>query len=208
MAYTFDDTLLDSGPLGINGTGMNYSYSAFGRVNRSLALLDNPSYVQATGLLLLGTDAYPYSLSVWIKPTVITQGTIVQVSASGSGWCISMLGFTSSGEILAQSWNSGSVNVTGPAAVLNVWSHIAVTYESANGLRLWVNGSQHGMATDAFNFTAANTAVTITLGSSINGTHPCASGGISDGQYVGYMDDFRLYSRELSASDILALSES
>ena len=208
VAYTFDDTLLDSGPLGINGTGTNYSYSASGRVNRSLALLNNSSYVQATGLVLLGTNAYPYSLSIWIKPLVITQGTIIHVSASasGSGWCIPMLGFTSSGNVAAQSWNSGSVNITGPPAVLNAWSHIAVTYESTSGLRLWINGSQYGVATDAFSFTAANTTVTLTLGSSIDGTHICASGGINDGQYVGYMDEFRLYSRELSASDILDLS--
>lgn len=205
---SFNNNLLDSGPLGINGTGMNYSYSASGRINQSLSLLGSPSYVQATGLVLLGTTAQSHSIAIWIKPTVVTGGTIVHVSwpAGGLGWCIPMLGFSNTGRICGQGWNGNIVAITGPAAVTNVWTHVVLTYGSANGIRLWINGAQYGSASGAFTYGAAGYPVTTILGSSLNGTGICATSAITMGQYSGYMDEFQLYSRELSASDISALA--
>jgi hypothetical protein len=194
--------------LGINGTGMNYVYSGSGRINRSVSLLTNPSYVQATGLVLLGTPAQSYSLSIWIKPTVITSGTIIHVSAlsTGRGWCIPMLGFTSGGAIGVVGWNGSSLSLTGPTAVANVWTHLAVTYSLTIGLRLWVSGVQYGSALGPFSYAATGSPVIVTLGSSLTGINYCPSGIITMGQYQGYMDEFQLYSRELSASDISNLA--
>ncbi|CAF0721851.1 unnamed protein product [Adineta steineri] len=64
-----EDTLLDSGPLKINGTGTNYSYTSTGRINQSISLSGSSSYVQVTGLTRLGINGWPYSFAVWIKPT-------------------------------------------------------------------------------------------------------------------------------------------
>jgi hypothetical protein len=208
--YTLDNNLLDSGPLGINGTGENYSYSASGRVNQCLSLLNNQSYVQATGLVLLGTSSQSYSFSIWINPTVVTQGTIIHVSESTSGLdscCLPMLGFTSAGNIGVQSWNSTLVIYTGPVVIANVWTHIAITYSLLNGLNLWINGTQYGSGVIAYNYIAGGIPVTVTLGSSLNGTGVCAPTGIINmGQYYGYMDEFELYSRELSSIDISNLA--
>ena len=52
--YTFDNTLLDSGPLLINATGSGYSYTSSGRVNQAI-LFSGSAYVQASGFVLLGT---------------------------------------------------------------------------------------------------------------------------------------------------------
>ena len=84
--YTFDNTLLDNGPLGINGTGVNYTFSNAGRMNQSLSLSINGSYVQATGLVLLGTSGQSYSFSIWIKPTIVTEGTLIHVSQNTTGF--------------------------------------------------------------------------------------------------------------------------
>ena len=207
MAYSFEGDLLDSGPLGINGSGTRFSYFNAGRVNQSLGLFVNWSYVQATSLVLLGTSSQSYSFAIWIRPTVVNRGTIIHASQlrTGLGWCIPMLGFTSAGAINAQSWNAGPVVISGPTAVANVWTHLAVTYSPSNGLRFYVNGTQWGPGSAPYGYTAANLPVTLTLGSSLNGTGFCSSGNIIMGQYYGYMDEFVLYSRELTASAVLDL---
>lgn len=55
---------------------------------------------------------------------------------------------------------------------------------------------------------AAGSLVVATLGSSLNGTGICAADLIAMGQYKGLIDDFQVYSRELSASDIATLVNS
>lgn len=208
VAYSFEGNILDSGPMGINGSGASFSYFNAGRVNRSLGLLVNASYVQATGLVLLGTSSQPYSISIWIRPTIVNRGTIMHVSGvrTGLGWCIPMLGFTSAGAINAHGWNGSPVVISGPSVVANVWTHLAVTYSPSNGLRLYVNGTQRGASSAPYGYTAANLPVTLTLGSSLNGIGFCSPGSITMGQYYGYMDEFQLYSRELTASAVLDLT--
>ena len=208
VEYTFDNnTLLDSGPLGINGSGSNYSYINSCRVNQCLALLNNVSYIQAEGLVLLGTIGQSYSFSIWIKPIII-GGTIIHVSQSktGSGtWCIGMLGFNNSGGILAHSWVGNLIVVPGPIIAANVWTHVAITYSAPNGLRLWINGTQYGSGSVPFNYDAANAPVVATIGSSLSGSN-CVTISIINGQYYGYIDEFKLYSRELSSTDIYNLA--
>ncbi|CAF4617103.1 unnamed protein product [Rotaria socialis] len=188
FSYSFENNLLDGGTLGINGTGTTISYSTSGRVNNCLSLLSSSSYVQATNLVLLGTVAQSYSFSIWIKPNAVAGGTIVHVSSGTTGhggWCIPMLGFTSSG---------------------NVGTHLAVTYGPSDGLRLYVNGAQYGSASGSYTYQAAGTPVSLLLGSSLSGLWWCASGVITMGQYNGYIDEFELYSRELSAANVYSLA--
>jgi hypothetical protein len=156
----------------------------------------------------LGVIDQAYSFSIWIKPSVTNSGTIIHVSAlaTGIGWCVPMLGFTSGGAIGVQGWNGRSVNLTGPIVTANVWTYLTVTYSSSNGIRLWVNGTQYGSASAPFSYSAANASVTVTLGSSLSGIGYCGTGVIVVGQYHGYMDEFQLYSRELSAADISDLA--
>jgi len=207
--YTFDNqSLLDSGPLKINGTGLNYQFINPGRVNYSLSLSVNQSYVQATGLVLLGIDKQSHSFSLWIKPTNISGGTIIHVSrfVTGDGWCFPLLGFSNSSNLIVQSWNSSSVTLVGPVITVNVWTHIAITYSTSNGTRLWINGNQYGSSSGAFNYVTPNVPVVVTIGSSLDGQNSCSSGGIEMGQYFGEIDEFQLYSRELSSTDINSLA--
>ena len=209
IEYTFDNqSLVDSGPLRINGTGSNYIFTNTGRVNYSLSLSVNQSYVQATGLVLLGTNNQPHSFSLWIKPTNISGGTIIHVSrfVTGDGWCFPLLGFSNSSNLIVQSWNGSSIVLIGPVVIINVWTHIAITYLNSNGLRLWINGNQYGSNSVPFNYVTPNFPVVVTIGSSLDGQNSCSSGGIEMGQYFGEIDEFQLYSRELSSSDINSLA--
>jgi hypothetical protein len=212
VAYLpFDgNTLLDSGPLGINGTGTNYSYISPGRVNVALSLPSLASYVQITGLIRIGTSSWPYSVAVWIYPTSLTGGTIMHLSAGtngaqASGWCLPIMGLTSSGHIAIDSWNGSDVPITGPTVPLNAWTHVVATYSSTDGQRLYVNGTLLG-STGAYSFSASGVPMTITLGSSLLGTGTCHTGTIQMGRFYGSLDEFYVYARELTASEVTALA--
>jgi hypothetical protein len=213
VAYLpFDaNSLLDIGPLMINGTGANYSYTLSGRVNEALTFLASLSYVQITGLRRLGTSNWPYTVSIWIYPTNVSGGTIMHLSsrtdgAQTSAWCLAIMGLTSSGQIAINSWNGGNVPLTGPSIPVRAWTHVTATYSSANGERLYVNGSQYGLSSAAFNFAAGGVPMTITLGSSLVGTNVCNRGTIQMGQFRGSFDEFRVHARELTATQVLALA--
>ena len=211
VSYSFNNiSLIDDGTLGINGTGTNVQYTTVGRVGSGLSLSSSPSFVQASGLVYLGTNSYPYSVSIWIQPTSITSGTIVQVSSSLAPltWSMPMLGFTSTGRIGVQACGStGAVVITGPVSSVGVWTHLTVTYSPSNGLRLWINGTQYGSGSGAFASATINALVTVTLGSSpSSAAGPCTVGVIVTGQYSGFMDEFELFSRELSSGDVLNLA--
>lgn len=97
--------------------------------------------------------------------------------------------------------------------VVNVWTHIVITYSSDNGLALYVNGNMLGVTTG---FTSLNsyffTQPYLTMGNArTSGSVPtCNSGGslLAPGAYRGSIDELRIYSRELSINDICSLYNS
>ena len=211
FSYTFDNlTLTDEGPLSINGTSTNIQYSTAGRVGTALDLSINPAFVQASGLVYLGTDGHPYSISLWIQPTVVTRGTIAHVTPSSGAptWSMPILGFGNDSRIIAQGCStSGSVSLSGPTIFTGVWTHVAVTYAQNDRLRLWVNGSQVISSSSSFVSSTIDAAVTMTLGASrANASGSCAGTSIVMGQYRGLLDEFQLYSRALNGSEITALA--
>ena len=204
------NTLLDSGPLSINGTGTNFSYITSGRRNAALTLLGASSYVQITGLRRIGTNNFPYSVAIWIYPTNLTGGTIMHLSSRTDGaqtaaWCLPIMGLTSSGQIAINSWNNSNVPLTGPTVPLNAWTHVVGTYSQTNGERLYVNGTLRS-SVGGFNFAAGGVPMTITLGSSLLGTGVCNTGTIQMGRFYGWLDEFYVYARELTAAEVSALA--
>ncbi|CAF1166680.1 unnamed protein product [Didymodactylos carnosus] len=205
--YSFDSgSYLDSGSLWINGTGTSVT-STTGRVNQALSFATSLSYFQATGFTLLGTVNQSFSVALWVNPTTVSGGaTIVHTSGlkSGLGWCISMIGLSSSGQIITQGWNGVLLSVTGPPVSVNVWTHVVETYSFTNGVRMYINGVLYS-STGSFSYTASGVPNTITLGNPLNGTG-CASSPIVPGQYYGAIDEFRVYSRELNSTDAYSLA--
>jgi hypothetical protein len=116
-----------------------------------------------------------------------------------------LIGLTPSYNIVAENYNNSLVALMGPILPLQVWTHVVTSYSVTNGLRLWVNGT---LVSSSSRFTYVSSWVpnTITLGSSLNGTSGCFSGPVNKGQFYGKMDELRVYSRELNASDVYALA--
>ncbi|UJR07082.1 hypothetical protein I4U23_011370 [Adineta vaga] len=213
VAYLkFDNnTLFDSGPLSINGIGTNYTYTSMGRVNQAITLSILSSYIQITGLTRLGTNAWPYTVSIWIYPTNSSGGTIMHLSsrldgAQANAWCLPIMGLTSMGQIAINTWNSSNVPITGPIVPLFSWTHVTATYSLSNGERLYVNGTQYGSSSVPFAFQAGSIPMTLTIGSSLLGLGVCNTGTIQMGQFYGSIDEFQVYARELSPSEISTLA--
>ena len=211
VAYYTMDCLsfssLDSGPNQINGAAVGL-ISTGGRVGQSYLFSSNSSYFQATGLVLLGQSYRPYSFAMWLRPTttVTNGGTILHISSqtNGVGWCLPFIGLSSTGQIVLNAYNGTVITVTGPVLTLNQWVHIVETYSITNGLRLYVNGVFIGQSS-TFTYLSSGLPMVATLGQSLTG-NICAHSGIVPGPYTGHIDEFYIYSRELSQADITALA--
>jgi hypothetical protein len=203
---SFDNNSLnDQGSLGIHGYLNGSVNFTKGMVGDALQIHPIPdSFVRVTGLVLLGVSDQSYSISVWIRPSEQRKSTIVHVSDNpdGTGWCIAMLALTDQGQLIALSWSSGRRDLSGPIVPLNAWTHVAITYNNLVGLILYTNGTRSA-SSSAFSFTASgSTRNNLFLGSSLSGTLDCGGTSNHNGQYAGAMDEFRLYSRALTAAEI------
>ncbi|CAF1572527.1 unnamed protein product, partial [Adineta steineri] len=201
----------DSGPNQMTGVAVEPIGSDQGRVGQSLLLYTNSSYIQITGLVLLGQSYSPFSFAVWIRPliSVTNGGTILHVSeySNGQGWCVPFIGLSHSGEIVVQNYGSlGGVNaITGPVLMVGQWVHIVETYSNLNGLRLYVNGTLSGQV-NPFTYAAHNGPVFVTLGQSLVGAISCSNNKVYMNYYQGDIDELYIYSRELSQADITTLA--
>jgi hypothetical protein len=213
--YSFDTSpYMDSGPW--NFTGVNIGLTpaiGTGRVNNAVSFLSVNQYFLFGGLSLLGTSNQSYSMALWINPTSINGGSIVYVSKCntncGSNWCMPFIGLTLSGNIVIQSWSSTSggtlITLTGPNIFTNVWTHIVCTYSVTNGMRLYLNGLLFQQSS-VFSYLGSGSFNYIYLGNFPLTTCIQTSGVISATQYYGILDEYYLYARELTSTEISALA--
>ena len=208
--FPFDGSPSDMGPNSLVGTYTVQSNNGItwiaGQVNQAINFNASNSYFQSCGFWALGQNQ-AYSIVMWIKPS-FQSGTLFHLStaATGSGtWCLPMIGFSSNGSLVAQSWNGMGANfVLGPIPPVNAWTHIVQTWSSTNGLRLYINGGLYG-STSISVFSASGSPMCILLGNSGLGIN-CQTGQISMGSYSGTIDEFYVYSREISALEVCPLA--
>ncbi|CAF4356022.1 unnamed protein product, partial [Adineta steineri] len=199
----------DSGPNQIRGVAVGLTSGDGGRVGQSYLFNTTSSYFQITGLVLLGQSYSPFSFAMWLRPilSVTSGGTILHVSqnTNGTGWCVQFIGLSSEGQIVVHGYNaSGIVQIIGPVLVVGQWVHIVETYSQVNGIRLYINGNLYGQS-NAFVYAAFGAPMVVTLGQPLQGTL-CNHTGIQSGNYRGEIDEFYIYSRELSQMDITTLA--
>ena len=206
--YSFDlpNSTYDSGPLGLNGYSNNTAILN-GRINQAMRFSGSTSYFTAYGFAQVGYSLYyakPFSVSLWINPTLIASCTIVQTAYSLSNYaCHNLLGFNSilgpTAQIVVQGWQWPTIY--GPFITLNTWMHLSVTYSLTNGLRLYVNGVYFG-STGAFYFGYNGYITYFQLGYA----YYCSSSSITNNGYQGSIDEVYVHSREITQSEVTALA--
>ena len=165
------------------------------------------SYFQVSSLTGLGTPNGSYSISLWIQPRSLS-GIVVDVSSdpTAMSWCLPFVGFAASGGVIGQTLSSTSVrSVLGPSvSTSSAWSHIFVTWSTTNKLQLYVNNVLVGSNNLATIYTGSGLSNYVTLGNGFAGAGSCFQGILgSSNPYNGDIDDFRVYSRELTSSEVL-----
>ena len=206
--FSFDDnSAYDQGPLRINGSLVGNSTFTAGRVGQALEIQNvDPSYLKVQGLVLYGTSNRPHSFAIWMRPKVQQQATVVYASSSldGTGWALPVFQIMATSQLISYSWNGTAISVTGPAVPTNSWTHATVTYSFPNGLQLYVNGTLSN-ASAPFVYNASEIPMNLFVGSRISNMGWGLPFNNSD-QYCGAVDEFRVYSRELTLGDIAALA--
>ncbi|CAF0989749.1 unnamed protein product [Rotaria sordida] len=205
--FSFDGSTLtqDMGPNQLNGTISNAA-AVSGKVGQGLAFSgSSSSYFQASGFYQLGQSNKPFSFSMWIYPYSIAGGILIQKTAtqSGGGWCYSLMGLTSFGQIVMLVYTSGVPLIVGPILTVRTWTHLGYTYSTTNGLQMYINGQLFG-TTGPASWSSSSRIDWLSIGSYISSY--CGQGVISGVPYLGAIDEFYVYRRELSASEIVALA--
>jgi hypothetical protein len=154
--------------------------------NQALYFTGTNSNCNTSSNALMYSNGNQVTFSMWIKPTSNANQRIVEKFDS---YYLDLL----SGQyrfIL----NSGNTFYTAHAPVVNVWEHIAVTYDGTV-MKFYVNGV----------VTTTVSAPGIIINQNANPFQlGYASGGVPY-RYTGGLDEFRFYKRALSAQDIKGL---
>lgn len=206
--YNFDinPSLIDSGPNSLSSTSLDISFVSSGLISNVMSINQNTSYLQINYLIGLGTMNQPFSISFWIRPYVLS-GTLVSVTASltPNSWCVPFLGFSTSSALIAQILSGLIQSVSDPTNLtLSTWHHIVRTWSPTNQLQLYVDNILVGSNTVPTIYAASSQPTYVKIGDQDNVN--CSMGNVnSQVPFQGDIDEFRIYSRELTNGDVCAL---
>ncbi|CAF2903992.1 unnamed protein product [Rotaria sp. Silwood2] len=203
--FSFDGSTLtqDMGPNQLNGTISNAA-AVSGKVGQGLAFSGLSSYLQIYGFYQLGRSSQSFSFALWIYPYSVTGGTLIHKSTAqytSGTWCQDMMGLTYAGQIAFYT-NGGGRQITGPFISINQWTHIVYTYSNTDGQIMYINGIQYA-ATGSMSFSSSGVIDWLTIGHNIVGCSPSPIYGVP---FFGIIDEFYVFRRELSATDVYTLA--
>jgi hypothetical protein len=193
-AYSFSEgsgtTTADVTGRGNTGTLAGATWTTAGRNGTALSFNGTSSMVTIADAASLDLTS-AMTMEAWVRPAVATSWRTVILKESGTNGLAYAL-YATNGAAPSFYLNNGSndFNADGTSQLpLNTWTHLAATYDGST-LRLYVNGTLAGTRTAAISARVS--------------TSPLRIGGnaIWDEFFSGQIDDVRLYSRALSASEV------
>jgi fibronectin type 3 domain-containing protein len=189
----------DSSGYGRNGTLINGSTWTSGKIFNSVSLDGSNDYVSLPTGVVNGISNI--TISTWVYLNASTTNMRIFDFGSGTSAYMFLTPTDGAGTVRFAITNNGSgseQSITGASALpTGVWTHVAVTLSGGIG-RLYVNGTQVGQKTGM-------TLTPSSLGSTIQ-NYIGKSQYTTDAYLNGRIDDFRIYNRALSASEINALA--
>ena len=143
-----------------------------------------------TDKIVTDIDTMPsaYTLSLWVNPTGTGTRTLVSKSASPSTELLLNLNNDNSLTFSVFD-NVLSVNTAAGVVPNGKWSHVAATFDGSN-LEVFVDGISQG----------TNTGTPPSL--SVNEVVELGTSNVGGGNYIGLLDDFRIWSQVLTAGEI------
>jgi fibronectin type 3 domain-containing protein len=198
---TSGSTAYDSSGNSWNGTLVNSPTWTTGEINNALNLNSASSQYVSLPIGVVANQT-AFTAAAWVYLT--TSTTWMRVFDFGTGTTNYMFLSVKNGSgvprfaILFNGSSSGEQGINGTSAIpLGVWTHIAVTWSNNVGT-MYVNGAQVGQNTSmTWNPSLLGTTTQNYIGHSEWSADP---------YFNGTVDDFRLYSRALSATEVNALA--
>jgi len=209
--YPLNGDASDASGNGRNGinNGATPTRDRFGATNSALSFNGSNNYIQVTTQL---TASNPYTWSAWFRPnfssTNIMGAVMDQGASPGSNngvspglWIDPTAPFTAStalpGSIDFFNFNNPTFNnlysQLRPQWNTNIWYYVAVTSDASGNRNLYVNGIPE------------NSAVGQPFGQNQPNFYIGAIAAYNAGYFSGDIDEVRVYSRALSAQDVMSL---
>lgn len=198
--WKFDDVSGTSAADSVNGYNLTLTNTPTWTTGQILGALNFASAsseygrTSASALRSALNNETSFTISFWVKASSATSAAIyIAEGFSGTGELIIYPCENSSGTARCRVWRGGN-DIVGPAShAFGAWAHIVYVVRSSTDRELYVNGVSRGTA-----------SAPLSLGGSI--THVDVGGAADYGQFFnGDMDDVRIYTRALSAHDVIAL---
>jgi hypothetical protein len=123
-----------------------------------------------------------------------------------------MIGFNKNGSLTIQTLGKHgiyAISLVSTMLSLNAWTYVCMTYSLTLGIRLFVNGSLINYNNTFTDYSASGEMCTITVGICLQ-SDTCAANQtkIVPFQFHGKIDEFKIFSRELSIIDVAQLMSS
>lgn len=176
------------GSLNLTNAG-SPAYTATGGNGSSKGLsLNGSSYLEASSYPTSLNGNNPYTIAAWFKTTQANNGGILGYGSTGS--CLGNNLRIAGGTNLLTYWYGCDYLSSSVANFVNTWHHVAVTYD----------GTTHKFYYDGafLNSGTGNTRAT-------TGTRFYLGRTVDDVAFSGTLDDVAIYTRALSADDVLEL---
>ncbi len=195
----------NTGKLILGASGNTATTSAPGKLGQALSFDGTDDYIEssiASGLPV-ASFSLPYSVSLWVKgnpQALANAGVYAEGSSAGNNPIFRLQGGSIGDTTFSvQLRNDAATNLINVKSTTNVWNnlwHHVVFTDNAGSAKLYIDGVQ-----DASNFSYTPSG-TLT----INRVCIAAVCRTSTGAYFnGSIDDVRVYSRALSAAEVLRL---
>ncbi|MEO7933317.1 MAG: LamG-like jellyroll fold domain-containing protein [Chthoniobacterales bacterium] len=196
---TTGSTAADASGNGWNGTLVGGYTWTTGKINNAVSLSGTTNYATLPSGVIAGLGNY--TLSTWVKLNSIS--TWARIFDFGTGTTNYMFLTPSSGAskmrfaIRTPSASEQQINSATIVSTTGVWTHVAVTFSGSVGT-LYINGVSAG----------TNTGMTLTPSSlGLTTQNYLGKSQFSTDPYLnGSLDEFQIYGRALSASEISALA--
>ena len=203
-ADVFGTKLIDRsilGNIGTIGAGLTTASFSAGKIRQAVSTgATTTAFVSVPGLTTALTGATNISAAVWVNPTSVVSlnypGIIVNTNnINGFGL---YLGAATAQIICGTFVSSAQDSVVGPTLTLNVWTFVSCTRNNSN-ITIYINGIFY--ATTVIAHPGAITPNVTTL----IGCRPTPTCILINQDFVGQIDDVRVYNRVLSAAEVSEL---
>ena len=180
----------DNGPFIQQTVGIiNYS-----GVNGGSAFFNNPiSNVATDYLTITNTNNVPVSVAFWFNSLSLESAGQTLLSSNQTTGGISVVLYPNNNLTIFCALPTMWTTVTLQSININKWNHLCITVDSSFNIIVYLNGINRGTATGSSDFTNFNL---LYLGGDTSYSSNSNSG------FKGYIEDFMLYNRMLSSSEV------